>query len=466
MGGPNIPLNPAQLEVLAWVRDGCTDGIYTGWSHRITARALHNRGLVTVQGHGPAWKASLTDAGAAYLDTEERPPAAPTPQAGSPNPVGAAECESSRTTSAPPRTPKSKQPQTTKPLRPVDQLMAALRDADGNLILIAPSEQRRYRQLVSSAKRSGRIPDGMQITVEWRQSNEYVVVLAPRPAWEVRVLDPLPVPSRLHDPSDVTTALSESETFQVAGPPRKRALRLVEALVSAARQREMTVRAVLNQPLRPEYGSRSGPRRDEIEFAIGEDRYRLWFTQATLREPHQATPREIARVQYGYLFPDFDDVPATHLGLVLNGDGGKFWASDWRDTDEHLLEQDLAQVLEEIKLRHEQLVERRAAEQARAIARQEREREARVIAAEKYREQFVVNAMKAQAARWEEATLLRRYASAIRETATLLSPAEASEALAWALRVEAEANAKDPLPDAARLPIIPEPSYGDISKFL
>ncbi|MBB5979893.1 hypothetical protein HDA44_003234 [Kribbella solani] len=64
----DAPLNPVQLEVLAWVRDGCADGVYEDFSHRVTARALHNRGLLEVGGHGVNWIASLTEDGAHYLE--------------------------------------------------------------------------------------------------------------------------------------------------------------------------------------------------------------------------------------------------------------------------------------------------------------------------------------------------------------------------------------------------------------
>lgn len=41
-------LSVAQFDVLRWVADGCKDGVYEGGSHRVSARALHNRGLLEV----------------------------------------------------------------------------------------------------------------------------------------------------------------------------------------------------------------------------------------------------------------------------------------------------------------------------------------------------------------------------------------------------------------------------------
>ena len=65
-------LKEAQLSVLQWIADGCSDGVMEGYSNRISASALKTRGLVQVTGHGPTWRAELSKQGRAYLDN---PPA-------------------------------------------------------------------------------------------------------------------------------------------------------------------------------------------------------------------------------------------------------------------------------------------------------------------------------------------------------------------------------------------------------
>jgi hypothetical protein len=64
-------------------------------------------------------------------------------------------------------------------------------------------------------------------------------------------------------------------------------------------------------------------------------------------------------------FPDFDDVPDRHLEIELEGDGGEFWASRWNDADDHQLEDDLAQIIEEIRLHHGNLLQRKEEERKR-----------------------------------------------------------------------------------------------------
>lgn len=74
-----IQLNAAQMAVLSWIVDGCLDGVFPegSFAHRITARALKNRGLVEISGHGVSWRAKPTARGRAWpeetaADREER----------------------------------------------------------------------------------------------------------------------------------------------------------------------------------------------------------------------------------------------------------------------------------------------------------------------------------------------------------------------------------------------------------
>jgi hypothetical protein len=68
-------LTEEQVALLRWVEDGCPDGVVEGVSYRISAAALHRRGLVAVSGHGPTWKAALTAAGKEYLRRLDGPDA-------------------------------------------------------------------------------------------------------------------------------------------------------------------------------------------------------------------------------------------------------------------------------------------------------------------------------------------------------------------------------------------------------
>jgi hypothetical protein len=62
-----------QVAVLRWIADGCPRDVMEGDSHRISAAALRNRGLVTVSGHGASWVAEITQTGREYLEQVDGP---------------------------------------------------------------------------------------------------------------------------------------------------------------------------------------------------------------------------------------------------------------------------------------------------------------------------------------------------------------------------------------------------------
>lgn len=68
-----IKLTDNQQAVLNWIKDGCPDGFYPSgeYRHRITARSLHNQGLVRVSGRGPTWATAPTERGEVWPEAVE-----------------------------------------------------------------------------------------------------------------------------------------------------------------------------------------------------------------------------------------------------------------------------------------------------------------------------------------------------------------------------------------------------------
>jgi hypothetical protein len=222
MVGRKTPLNATQLAVLTWVGDGTAPGIYEGWSHRLVARALHNRGLVLVKGHGPSWTASITEDGAYYLEHGTYPPrdrrhngshsrgdlrrgpeiATPTTQR-----------SRARTSVRTPATPARRPP--VKKRGPVDQFALSLQDAADHRILVPINEGARYRYLAGFAKRLGRIPEGMRLSFDYTRqdgSQMLAVALERPPEWQTRVLNPSRASKKAQETSDVVQALMDSES--------------------------------------------------------------------------------------------------------------------------------------------------------------------------------------------------------------------------------------------------------------
>lgn len=72
-----MALNGRQEEVLRWVGDGCPDRAWPNQTHKHTARALANRGLLRVSRRGGVWSAELTDLGRAWLEAGKNGSAEP-----------------------------------------------------------------------------------------------------------------------------------------------------------------------------------------------------------------------------------------------------------------------------------------------------------------------------------------------------------------------------------------------------
>jgi len=72
MGRATSYLSLAQFDLLRWVAAGCKDGVYEGSSHRVSARALHNRGFLRVSGSGATWAAQITADGTRRLQEEAK----------------------------------------------------------------------------------------------------------------------------------------------------------------------------------------------------------------------------------------------------------------------------------------------------------------------------------------------------------------------------------------------------------
>lgn len=70
MGRSPDHLTVAQHDLLKWVADGCPDGVYDGTSHRVSARGLHNRGLIQVAGRSKTWTAKITLQGTQILQEQ------------------------------------------------------------------------------------------------------------------------------------------------------------------------------------------------------------------------------------------------------------------------------------------------------------------------------------------------------------------------------------------------------------
>lgn len=459
-----IPLNDLQLEILTWIRDGMPDGVYEDYRPRIVARALHNRGLVDVSGHGASWQATLTTDGAYYLEHGDYPPIDDDPAAPSaarPRPAGR-----KKPTAAAKAEPKPRKPPR---VGPTDAMMNALAAAEDHRIEIEYNQVQRYRQLALTADRFKKIPDGMQVTVssDYRTRTAHVT-LEPLPEWRTRILDPIPVPSALRDPSDVIKALRTRDDLDIRTAEKNRTLRLIEALVVETRRREYTVVAI-PAPRKDRWGyvQRTEENTGHIKITLGPDEYRLSIYQLTEKVEHVATKSELARAGRGYALPKWDLVPTDRLGIRIDNKGGTFWGDSWTDRDDRPLDDALAQILQELELRHDAAIDRRLAEERQRIERKRQWEAARENAIQQLTDNHRADILRDQVARARDAAAIREYTTQLQQHAESDLEGDArADALAWVNWARTYADRIDPLHQLTRLPEPPEPTPSNLAPFM
>jgi hypothetical protein len=461
MGARDIPLNDLQLEILAWVRDGSPDGVYSDYRPRIVARALHHRGLVAIAGHGPGWQATLTDDGDHYLQHGVYPPApaAPAPMRQPAIPEAAPRQSPPKAEPRPRKTPR---------VGPTDAMMNALAAAADHRIEIEYAAELRYRQLALSAERFKKIPDGMQVTVTADYSTRTAhVTLESQPEWRTRVLEPIPVPSALRDPSDVVVALQKRDDLEISAADKKRALRLVQALVAEARRRTYTVTTMTSRA-KDQWGyvRRPDENTGHLKITIGPDEYRLSTFQVTEKVEHVATKGELARAGRGWALPKWDYIPTPVLGIRIEGPGPAFWGAAWTDREDRLLDDVLAQILQELELRHDTSTERRLDDERQRIERQRQWEAARDAAIEALTDSHRTSILLDQVTRWSEVAKIRDYATSVEKEMGSQEPEAREAGIAWVRWARNYADRIDPLRQPIRVPGPPPVSPTTLKPFM
>lgn len=334
---------------------------------------------------------------------------------------------------------------------------------------IALREADRYERLARAATRFKKAPEGMRVRVErdWRQRKAWVVLEA-LPNWMMASLEPVDVPAMLRQPSDVVAQLHVREDLNIQPSERNRALRLLEALVREARRRGYTV-AATKAPRKNQWGyyDRHPDDAGHVQIALGPDQFRLSISQEVEKTPHVPTKAEQARAERGYATPKFDLTLTSNLRIAIEGNEAAFWGSFWSDKAEAPLEASLAQILQELELRHE-----RAEHNRRVAERQQEERKrqweaARLAAIERLVQSHRAEVLREQVQRWELANQVRAYLDAMEaRLADGLSRDEREDAEAWIRWARDYAERIDPLNSKQSMPQDPEPTHEALAPFM
>ncbi len=397
------------------------------------------------------WKVSLTKDGVHYLEHGDYPP------------QEQRLLPALSTLETPRRSGSTPAPASQKPKvrgkGPTVAMMEALLASSDKRIEIEYDEHRRYEQLAKTAERFNKIPEGMQVTVEsdWRKKIAFVW-LHPLPEWRIRVLDPVTVPASLHGASEVIKKLRVREDFEISPGEKNRALRLAQALVAEAERRGHSAR-LIKPPSKDRWGYVQKQDRNQGHFmlVLGPDEYRLSIIQIEERKEHIASKSELARAGRGYVVPQWDYIPTERLIIRIETHGVSFWGREWKDATGNFLEGCLAQLLQELELRHEAEEGRRESAERARIEREGQWEVARERAVHDLIESHRSDELLKQVKKWKKAAEIRTYVEAIERQASTYPDEELRRsALEWAQWARVQADRIDPLLKRLRLPKDPE----------
>ncbi|MGW6600003.1 hypothetical protein [Streptomyces sp. NPDC055036] len=294
----------------------------------------------------------------------------------------------------------------------------------------------------------------------------YELKLVDIPAWRLVELTPLAVPAGLTRPHTVVAALHKQPhrmglTKSVCG----RALR-IPTLVTADESRGHTAALGPTQDAPPTRHRRKAP----PHFTITAQGERIDFLvlQEQVHSKHVPTDKERADAEkHTWMrIPRFDCTPADRLRFILRG-GAAHRGGEWTNLPGRPLEDQLAEIAQEVDLRGEAAKRIRHADgQAQAAAQQDWESAARKAHAA-YTHAYRVKHLEEQSDAWRQGKRLTEYVAAVRKHATSLQPGqERTEIEAWLAFADAHLQRLIESASAPKLPTPPQPSSADLEPFL
>ncbi|OKI10286.1 hypothetical protein A6A06_03440 [Streptomyces sp. CB02923] len=186
------------------------------------------------------------------------------------------------------------------------------------------------------------------------------------------------------------------------------------------------------------------------------------------RSEHVPTDKELADAKkYSWMrIPRFDYTPSSRLRFILRG-GSPHRASEWADLPDRPLEEQLAEIVQEVGLRGEAAERKRLADQKAREEERKRWEAAMQEARAAYAHAYRVKHLGEQAAAWYQASRLTEYIAAVSDHATSLPPGqERAEIEAWLEFADAHLQHLTESVSAPKLPTPPKPSGDDLKPFL
>jgi hypothetical protein len=422
-------------------------------TYKTTAIALQNRRLATVIKKRGAWKAEATEAGRHFAEHGCYP-------AGHWTKTSDTARAKSATISSPARpTIPARAARKVTALRPVDQMIADIVAAGGSLEV--EDFHNYYDNLVSSAIRHGKVPEGKLLEIARRSWPQRVLQLVDKPAWMTAALEPIEVSDLLIRPHSAIVALraDKQHRLRFKGNVRQRALRLLDAIAKSASARgwEVTCPAWNRDDHHPA----------DLAVSITGHTYDLQVSENDDKVPHEPTAKELRDFErWGYpRIPTYDKVPSGRLTIAVNG-GVPVRQSAFCDTKTINLADRLPVLVQELELRAAADEQRRLERDRQEAERRRRWKQVRDGAVVALREHNRAAILAEQAAEWRKNQLIGDYIAAMQQRVASLDGDEQAAAREWVEWARDHHQQSNPLNQRLALPADPDPSPEAIKPYM
>ena len=425
------PLTQVQTEVLQWVADGCPDGVFSGYAHRVSARALAGMSLLTVTGRGATWRATLTDDGAKRL--------ARVAEAAAPSPAAAE----------------------------ADRLLRMLIDAGAAVEAEVP--RRDGNEVMRAAMDSPIRPKGTQLRLyaaNWLEdfTSAALVRYVPDEVEE----QPVAVPERVAKLHPVAAAFKQSKE-NVSAEHLPRAARIVHAVAVEAERRGYAVTLPSAHKKESRYVGRAETHTGAVAIETGEV-----FACLTVRElpPNKGAARPYSEAwdpsKQEYVLRKnkaFEPTGVIEIEITVGVHGPQ--QTRFRDGKRRSLDEQLPSLLRQIEIQHREDEAARNAQERQKRLRRERWEAAMAQARLDIQEHHRATILDDQVQRWQRARAYEDYIHALAaRTAELHDPAQRAGAEAWIEWATRYVHSVDPANDTIGMPQPVKHTDADLAPFL
>lgn len=443
MGRASSYLSVAQFDLLRWVAAGCKDGVYEGSSHRVSARALHNRGFLQVSGSGAAWAAQITAAGTRCLQEEAQ--------------RIDAERERAR------REEQAKAARDRERQELCDRAIELLHDViavGGRLDLGPDADPDDIERMRASLDKTGHLPDGQRLAQEPTRMDPVLgVTVYLEPDFEVlTAVRSFDIPRQLRDPHSAVSEFQRKKAL-VSKAEIGRAARFLQGLVSAASE--------LGWKVPPKVRNMSRGRGEPVpDLSLQLPSRELVLTVRELDERGRRVHAYVTETDY------YTRGTRTGANKHFQASGKlevtitKLWEDQTIlslcDTPGASIEEQLPTLIQKLEIAEAEADWSRQEERRRSEVRQTRWEEVKKEAFTKLTYERNAEMLRDQLKRRQAAAAMRTYADEVNAQADQISGPLRDEAREWSAWIRQHADSTDPINGPLRQLSVTSASHNDL----